>query len=157
MKIYLVIGIVIVILGLAAWGIWHLVMSAYDIKKKLWDIKDRAVKADNKDELQKIYDDFKIVHKECWHRELHSLAKEVHTYMQTKFDYISEDKPTDILSVRQIQRVLNFYDDHKEMVDKMMTETDKSFPPSQPEDKVDPSIWKPGYWNWFMMFEQKTV
>lgn len=54
-----------------------------------------------------------------------------------------------LLNSKQFEGALDYYKRHKEHVEKMMMETDKSYEPSQIDDKNDPSIWKPEYWRWF--------
>jgi len=55
----------------------------------------------------------------------------------------------DVLNDKQIERANIYYSKHRKHVNKIMSETNKAFEPSQPEDLVDPSIWKPEYWRWF--------
>jgi hypothetical protein len=55
----------------------------------------------------------------------------------------------DVLSIEQARRANEYYINHKGMIDKMIKTTKKSYEPSQPEDLVDPSIWKAEYWRWF--------
>ena len=64
------------------------------------------------------------------------------------------DNVNDILNISQINRVILFYEKHKDWVDNLIKNTEKEYPPSQPEDKYDPSIWKGEYWKWF--FNYKT-
>ena len=56
----------------------------------------------------------------------------------------------EVLNNERIARAFLYYRKHKEYVHRIMQETGRAFEPSQPEDLADPSIWKPGYWRWFL-------
>lgn len=68
-----------------------------------------------------------------------------------KLDYCGVEPLTidKVLNEDQVEGVLTYYAKRKDFVDKIMGETNKAYEPSQIEDKINPSIWKPEYWNWF--------
>jgi len=148
-------GLIILITGfvvlVALVAIWLLARNASKFHIKLNEIKDNAEKANKKDELRKVYNELMEASKYVWHYSLELRVMEIKTYIITKLEYMDE-KPIDILSVRQIQNVLNYYDEHTDFVEKIIKETNKAYPPSEGEDKNNPSIWKPGHWNWFLLF-----
>lgn len=63
---------------------------------------------------------------------------------------ISDQRVDDILTPDEISDTIEYFEKRKDMISKMIKSTENSYPPSQPEDLVDPSIWKPEYWNWFL-------
>jgi sucrose-6-phosphate hydrolase SacC (GH32 family) len=55
-----------------------------------------------------------------------------------------------VLKEEQIKRIMAFYDNHKSHIDKLVSNTELAYEPSQVEDKNDPMIWKPEHWKWFL-------
>lgn len=60
------------------------------------------------------------------------------------------DDIMNVLSIKQKNDALLFYDGHREFVNGIIKDSDNSYPPSQSEDKNDVRIWKPAYWKWFI-------
>jgi uncharacterized membrane protein len=77
----------------------------------------------------------------------HHKACETHEHHD---DIHEGDKLTDVLSSNQLSNVLIYYLRHKKHIDHLVSTTEKSFSPSQIEDKNDPMIWKAEYWKWFL-------
>lgn len=73
-------------------------------------------------------------------------------YAKTDNRYIDNLKLRKVLTFGQIIKALEYHKRRPDFVQQLRNEEDASYEPSQLEDKNDPSIWKPGYWNWF--FEQ---
>lgn len=59
-------------------------------------------------------------------------------------------KINEVLTTEQERRVLLFYNEHRKYIDKLVSETEKAYEPSQGEDKNNPMIWKAEYWKWFL-------
>ena len=86
---HLIFGLIIfsIIVG-AGWSMWNLSTSAERIHDKLNTLKEKAKLAKNKDELQKVWDELKIVNKECWHKSFSSKVVEVKTIIETKYEML---------------------------------------------------------------------
>lgn len=61
-------------------------------------------------------------------------------------------KLEDALTNEQIGRAFLFYSKHREYIWVLVDGYDKTFEPTQSEDKNDPSIWKAGHWKWFIAY-----
>jgi len=87
---YLIFGLIMVsIIVFAIWSMWYLMKSAEKIHEKLNTLKEKAKLANTKDELQKVWDELKIVSKECWHKSFSSKVVEVKTIIETKYEMLS--------------------------------------------------------------------
>lgn len=60
-------------------------------------------------------------------------------------------KISDVLTTEQSFSAFSFYNKHKERLDKLSSETDKAYEPSESEDKNNPMLWKAEYWKWFLI------
>ena len=59
--------------------------------------------------------------------------------------------PEEILTGRQIQEAEIWYYKHRNHVNSIVNGKSK-FPPTDIEDKNEPSLWKPEHWNWFLAY-----
>jgi len=53
------------------------------------------------------------------------------------------------MTIEQIQKTLEFYARHQELIDSRIHDTLKSFEPVR-EDLGNPIIWKSEHWKWFI-------
>lgn len=58
-------------------------------------------------------------------------------------------KISEVLTDVQKDRAFSFYNKHKQHIDKIVSDTEKAYEPSETEDKNNPMIWKAEYWKWF--------
>tara|TARA_R110000782_G_scaffold51708_2_gene111343 strand:+ start:2261 stop:2530 length:270 start_codon:yes stop_codon:yes gene_type:complete len=87
---HLIFGLIIfsIIVG-AVWSMWSLSTSAERIHDKLNTLKEKAKLGKTKEELQKVWDELKIVSKECWHKSFSSKVVEIKTIIETKYEMLS--------------------------------------------------------------------
>lgn len=52
--------------------------------------------------------------------------------------------------VEYIGKALCWYRDHHEHVTKMVQTVDKFYAPTELYDIINPAVWKPEYWKWFV-------
>lgn len=68
------------------------------------------------------------------------------------FDIVNID---DVLTQEQKNKAISYYNDHKNHIDKIVSNTVKFYEPSETEDKNNPMIWKSEYWKWFLKAQLK--
>ena len=61
------------------------------------------------------------------------------------------EAPEEILTGRQMQEAEIWYYKHRNYVSSIVNDKSK-FPPTDNEDKNEPSLWKPEHWNWFLEY-----
>jgi len=86
---YLILGFcVLAFIGFVAYLLSYFIKSALIIHKKLDDLKEKVNLCESKSELDKLYEDLKIISKECWHKSFSSSVLEIKTMIETKYKYL---------------------------------------------------------------------
>lgn len=92
---YTILGLLFIftlISGGIGWGMWWLMKSASKLHDKIANLKELADSAETKEELLLVWDQLKIVSKECFHRSFSSGIIEVKTIIETKIKMLSKIK-----------------------------------------------------------------
>lgn len=55
-----------------------------------------------------------------------------------------------VLNDNQMTKAEAWYNNHRNHVNKITSETEMVFPPTDSEDKNNPVLWKPSHWKWYL-------
>lgn len=59
-------------------------------------------------------------------------------------------KVTAVLTNTQINKAVEWYDQHILHVDNLVDNTELAYPPTDLEDQSNPALWKGSHWKWFI-------
>lgn len=82
--------IFLIVIGGSIWSVVGMIKSSNEIYKKLDVLKEKAKEAKTKYELQSLWEELKVVSKECWHRSFSPKVVEIKTIIETKYEMLPD-------------------------------------------------------------------